>query len=100
MPTTMTYLSKANGFVTRALGEETIVVPVRSGVANLETIFTMNSVGTAIWQAIDGTATVDALVRVVATQFDITESEAAPDVAAFVELLTAKGLVLTAEHAG
>jgi hypothetical protein len=53
----------------------------------------MNAVGTAIWSRIDGKTGVDALARALAAEFEVTEADAAADVAAFVELLAAKGLV-------
>jgi hypothetical protein len=89
----MTVPRRSDRFVSRSVGGETFVVPVRAGVADLEAIFTMNAVGTAIWTRIDGKASVDDLARALATEFDVTEAEAAVDVAAFIELLAAKGLV-------
>jgi hypothetical protein len=96
MTMTMTIPRHSDRFVSRAFGDETVVVPVRAGVANLEAIFTMNAVGSTIWRHIDGKATVDDLARTVAREFAITEAEAAPDVVAFVDLLETKGLVLEA----
>jgi hypothetical protein len=96
----MTTLSRAAGFVSRVFADETVVVPVRAGVANLETIFTMNTVGSTIWQGIDGATTVDDLVRRVVREYSVGEAEAASDVAAFVALLTAKGLVVSDEPRG
>jgi hypothetical protein len=84
---------RSDGFVSRDFGGETIVVPVRAGVANLEAIFTLNGVGTAIWALIDGKRSVDEIARVVTAEFDVPEAEAQADVAAFVELLSSKGLV-------
>ena len=85
--------------MSRVFGDETIVVPVRAGVANLEAIFTMNAVGATIWRGIDGKATVDELAKAVTHEFAVSEAEAASDVASFVELLASKGLVVPAEAA-
>jgi hypothetical protein len=87
---------RSDGYVSRKVGDDTIIVPVRAGVANLEAVFTMNAVGSAIWQRIDGRATVDDLARAVAEEFDVTAAAAAPDVAEFVQLLAHKGLVVAA----
>ena len=89
----MTVLRRSERFVSRSVGGETFVVPVRAGVADLEAIFTMNEVGTAIWTRIDGQKSVDELARALAAEFDVTEADAAADVAAFVALLASKGLV-------
>jgi hypothetical protein len=89
----MTVLRRSERFVSRSVGGETFVVPVRAGVADLEAIFTMNEVGTAIWTRLDGQKSVGELARALAAEFDVTEADAAADVAAFVELLASKGLV-------
>ena len=93
MHAAMTVPRRSDRFVSRSIGSETFVVPVRAGVADLEAIFTMNEVGTAIWTRIDGQKSVDELARALAAEFDVTTAEAAADVAAFVELLASKGLV-------
>ena len=96
----MSTLRRADGFVSRVFGDETVVVPVRAGVANLEKIFTMNAVGSTIWQAIDGTATMQELVGRVVREYAVTEAEASADVSAFVDLLASKGLVVAGEARG
>ena len=93
----MTIPRRSDAFVSRKLGEETIVVPVRAGVANLEAIFTMNAVGSTIWNRIDGRASLDDLARAVEGEFAVSTEAAAADVEAFVELLAAKGLIVAAE---
>jgi hypothetical protein len=89
----MTVLRRSERFVSRSVGGETFVVPVRAGVADLEAIFTMNEVGTAIWTRMDGKTDVDEIARGLAAEFDVDAVVAAADVAAFVALLAAKGLV-------
>jgi hypothetical protein len=89
----MTIPRRSDGFVSRVFGDETIVVPVRAGVANLEAIFTFNAVAATIWGRIDGAASVDDLAKAVAGEYAVTLAEAGTDVAAFVETLASKGLV-------
>jgi coenzyme PQQ synthesis protein D (PqqD) len=86
---------RSDSFVSRKIGEDTIIVPVRAGVANLEAVFTMNAVGSAIWNRIDGKATVGELARALADEFEISPEAAAPDVEEFVRLLSDKGLVVS-----
>jgi len=89
----MTVPRRSDRFVSRNVGGDTVVVPVRAGVADLESIFTLNEVGGAIWARIDGKTGVAELARALAIEFDVTEQEVAADVAAFIELLATKGLV-------
>ena len=90
---------RAPGFVSRSIGDETIVVPVSDGVSNLEAIFTMNAVGAVIWQGIEGAASVDELADAVVREFAVDRAVASQDVAEFIDLLSARGLIVAAEAA-
>jgi len=84
---------RSDGFVTRVVGDEMVIVPVRAGVANLEAIFTMNSVGASVWRRIDGLTTAQGLADGLAQEFAVAPSEALADVNEFLGLLAAKGLL-------
>ncbi len=90
---------RSEGFVTRVVGDETVVVPVRAGVANLEAIFTMNAVGTAIWRQIDGVATAQVLAQRLCDEFAVSPAEALADVTDYLNLLASKGLLTGNESA-
>ena len=84
---------KADGFVSRTIADDVIIVPVRGGVGDLESIFTLNAVGASIWKMIDGQTSLQALAVALSREYEVSEAEAAADVQEFVELLLAKGLV-------
>ena len=46
--------SKEDNCVTREIAGETIIVPIKGRVGDLDSIYTLNEVGTLIWQLIDG----------------------------------------------
>ncbi len=94
-----TTVRRAPGFVSRGIGDETIVVPVSAGVGNLEAIFTMNAVGAVIWKGIDGAASVDDLAHAVVREFAVEPAVASQDVAEFIALLSTRGLVVAVEAA-
>jgi hypothetical protein len=85
---------KANGFVSRTIAGDVIIVPVRGGVGDLDAIFTLNSVGATIWKLIDGGTPIERLAADVAREYEVGEAVAAVDVQEFVELLTRKGLLV------
>ena len=62
---TVTVPRKADGFLSRSIGDETIIVPVRGGVGDLDAIFTLNPVGATIWNLIDGATPLDRLAAAV-----------------------------------
>jgi hypothetical protein len=80
-------------FVTRRIADETIIVPVVGGVGDLDAIFTLNDVGSHIWQLIDIPTTVQAIVESVARTFDVSSGEAERDVVEFLDKLATAGLI-------
>ena len=91
---------KANGFVSRTIAGDVIIVPVRGGVGDLDAIFTLNSVGATIWKLIDGGTPIEGLAAAVSLEYEISQAGARADVQEFVELLTRKGLLVANADAG
>ena len=85
--------TKKDEFVSRAVAGETILLPVKSGVASLESIYTLNDVARTIWELIDGERTAAAIADELARRFEVTPEEAQADVAAFLADLAGAGLV-------
>jgi Coenzyme PQQ synthesis protein D (PqqD) len=89
-------LRKADGFVSRSIGADMIIVPVRGGVGDLEAIFTLNPVASTVWELIDGATSMEGLAAAVSRQYEVDQDTAAADVEEFVALLAARGLVAEA----
>jgi hypothetical protein len=85
--------SKKNEYVSRDVAGETILLPVRSGVASLESIYTLNDVARTIWELIDGERTSQAIAEELARRFEVTTEEAQADVSEFLNDLAGAGLV-------
>jgi coenzyme PQQ synthesis protein D (PqqD) len=84
---------KEVGFVTRTIAGETIIVPIRGGVGELDAIFTLNEVGTRIWQLLDRPLTVDQMAGEIAGEHEVEPAVAARDVAEFLATLEGRGLI-------
>ena len=82
--------------VTRTIGAETILVPVRAHVAELDAIYTLNEIGSAIWEQLDGQTSFEQIVTAICELYDVTAAEAAQDTADFLQDLETIGLVTTA----
>jgi coenzyme PQQ synthesis protein D (PqqD) len=80
-------------FVTRRIADETIIVPVVGGVGELDTIFTLNEVGSHIWGLMQVPTSVHAIVEDVARTFDAPAERIERDVIEFLEQLAAAGLI-------
>ena len=79
--------------VTRSILEEMIVIPVRNNMGDLNSIYTLNDVGTAIWEFLDGKSNVGQIVAAICRDFEVSAEEAAKDTVDFLEALEKEGLI-------
>ena len=86
-------LTKDKNLVTRSIGGEALIVPVRSGIADLECIYALNEVGSRIWELLDERTQVEKIVEAICSEFDVTPAEAARDISELLSSLEAAGLV-------
>lgn len=84
---------KKGEFVTRSIAGETIVVPVRGQVGDLNAIYNLNEVGGFIWERIDGRTSVTQLVEAVHREFEVAPEQAETETSEFIAALEAAGMV-------
>ncbi len=58
----MTVYRHAGEVVMRRVGKEALLVPVRNKVGDLDSIFTLNETAIAVWESLDGKASLDEVV--------------------------------------
>ena len=90
-------LCPAPDVVARRVAGEYLLVPVRSGAAQMDFIFTANEIGSVIFQLLDGRREANEIARLVSQQFEVDEDRAGADVLEFLETLLNAGLVRPAE---
>jgi Coenzyme PQQ synthesis protein D (PqqD) len=90
-------LVRTSSCVTRAIAGETLIIPIARATADLESIFTLNAVGSRIWELLESPVTPPRLVATITREFEVSESDAARDVAEFLESLHAAGLIAPVE---
>jgi hypothetical protein len=87
----MTELEKVfrrnENFVHRRIEGETILVPIRSNVGDLDHIYSLNKVGAFIWNAFDGSRDLAAIKALLASEYDVSDAEAEADLLFFVQEL-------------
>ena len=84
---------KKGEFVTRNIAGETILVPVRGRVGDLDCIYNLSEVASFIWERIDGRATVPQIVQCVCAEFDCAPETAESDAVQFIAELRRAGLI-------
>jgi hypothetical protein len=85
--------TRENDCVTREIAGETIIVPIRNRVGDLDSIFTLNEVGTMIWQLLDGRTNTHQIAEAVQQAYDVKQEEAIRDIVDFLESLKTAGLI-------
>lgn len=80
--------------VARVIAGEKLIVPVRGNLADMQNIFTVDEVGSFIWDSINGKRTMEDIVALISDEFDVPESEAAADLGEFLESLKKSGLIV------
>lgn len=85
--------SRVKDFAVRVIAGETILVPIRSGVADLDSIFLLNETGSVVWEMVEGVSGSDELVDVVVERFDVSREDATRDVAEYLSTLEQAGLI-------
>ena len=79
--------------ILREVAGERILVPIRSGMADLQAIFSLNNVGTCIWEQLDGTRPLAAVLDKVLDRFDVSPEEGRADLLGFIGQLLSAGLI-------
>ncbi len=92
----MTYRKKEN-FVCRKIAGETVLVPLRGNLAELQKLFVLDGIGGYLWDRIDGKTPVEELCRDVISHYDVDKQQADADVKEFFSRLLAAGIVLEVE---
>lgn len=76
-------------FAARKVGAEMVLVPLKNSVAEMEEMFTLNEVGSVIWEHITPEATEQTLVDAIVDEFDIDRETALADLQEFMTALVA-----------
>jgi hypothetical protein len=79
--------------VARVIAGETLIIPVRKGVGDLASIYSLNPVATSIWQSIAKPRSKEEIVQVLREEFDGEGEGVDRDVEDFLIEMQAAGLV-------
>jgi hypothetical protein len=79
--------------VARVVAGETLIVPIRSKVGDLASIYSFNATGSLIWKLLESPRTVTQLSVEVARAYEVESEVAEHDVTNFVSEMKSVGLV-------
>jgi hypothetical protein len=84
---------KRDHVVCRRIAGETLLVPIRGKLADLQRVFVLEGVGEFIWNNLDGSRTSEEIRNAVASRFDVSVEDAGRDLEEFIAELTRKDLI-------
>ena len=79
--------------VYREIAGEAILVPIRRNVADMESVYTLDSVGADIWNLIDGDRTLPDILDTLLGEYDVEADVLSRDLDEFIEQLESVGAI-------
>ena len=83
---------RSKALVSRLIGGETLVLPVRGSVGDLTNVYTLNETATTLWEALETPKSFNDLCDVIYRQYDLSKEQAEEDVAIFIREICSIGL--------
>jgi hypothetical protein len=84
---------KSENIVTRCIAGQTLLVPVAANVAELDSLYMLNEMGTRIWELIGSNTTLDRVVEAITREYDVEPEEAASSILEFINSLCEARLI-------
>lgn len=83
---------RSRSVASRVVAGETLLVPIRSRVGDLASIYSFNGTGTSIWQLLETPKTLNELVNAVVQEYDEERDRIEEDVKGFLGEMLSVGL--------
>ena len=80
-------------FALRQVGTESILVPVRNHVGDLDSVYVFTTVAARIWSLIDGSRDVDSIVTTICNEYDAEPNVARADLEELLGSLEGAALI-------
>lgn len=87
---------RAADVVCRQVGLESILVPIRHNVGNLDYVYTLSPVAARIWSMLDGSHTSGMIVDALCSEYDVDRETAVSDVSQLLADLEETSLIAKA----
>jgi hypothetical protein len=94
------YHVQADNLVTRQIAGETIIVPIAGGVGELNAIYTLNGMGTLVWEMLRAATPDREILQRISQEYEVAPEAAAKDLAEFMDSLRSAGLIRSSVQSG
>ncbi len=79
--------------VSRQIEGELVIVPIRRGVGDLNSLYTLNSVGSILWEFMTEEHTLPEMVSRVCDEFEVSTKQARADIQEFLGSMLEEKLI-------
>ena len=84
---------KQTGFVEKTVGNETVIIPIVGTVAQMEKVFSLNEIGSFIYNNLTSEKSAGEIIRLIINEFEIDEQTAEKDLEQFLNKAVANGII-------
>ena len=84
---------RSESVVSRVIAGETLIIPVRRGVGDLASIYSLNEVASVIWRTVTGPHSTEEIVDALHKEFAGEQEQIERDVRTFLAEMSAAGLI-------
>ncbi len=84
---------KRDNFVEKQVGNELVLVPLTDNVADMNSVFTLNEVGTFIYNCLDGIKTLGEILDEILEAYEIDAETAQVDLRSFIHISISKKVI-------
>ncbi len=85
---------KSEQFVEKGIGNEKVLVPLTDNVADMNHVLTLNEVGTFLYDQIDGVKSVDNILSLLLSEYEVTQDVAKKDIEQFINNTVNRGIII------
>ena len=79
--------------VSRQIEGELVIVPIRRGVGDLNSLYTLNPVGSVLWELMSEGCTLPDMVRRICDEFEVSAAQAGKDIEQFLDSMMDEKLI-------
>lgn len=94
------YYLKDSSIVSRKIGSQLILVPIRQNIGDLQCIYTLNEVAGRIWQLLNGGTTAGDIVSALTQEYEVEAQQAEVDVLEFLAQMKDVGAIIEKPEGG
>lgn len=91
------FFCKNPNVVSRTILDETILVPICGRLADMQNIFSLDTVSAFIWKHLDGRSSLGEIHQRILEEFIVDPIQAENDLAEFIDELIKAGLIMTSQ---